>query len=308
MAEPTRIDITCKIDDLLELPGAFKRGTTVNRRLPKILVAIKAMAFIALYSCCLILLHQFPLTFSRSQGSVNVKPQALWIVTFLPSAYLLSQLLTPLIRAACKPKPVSNIGIRQYEFIPPAPLSKSRRNTNTVLAFFCAAVVIALNFAPAIGNKPPNWADPVFLCIENMGLVGLIIYYTNALRVKQIGDFRSYQSQPTELFRPRSAEIDDDGITIFSEQTTLIAKWKAYSRFVETKNLFVLFASRGIHQVLPRRGFSEEQYRRLRVYAINEIGNGWLLESESFGFPVQPMAGEITGPAHIALPPVDPAQ
>jgi hypothetical protein len=84
-------------------------------------------------------------------------------------------------------------------------------------------------------------------------------------------DFRRHSS----IGLPEVARIDDIGLHIESDVGGGTAKWRGYTKFKETQNLFVLYLGPRMAHVLPKRAFSHKElgeFRRLVDANLQQVG------------------------------------
>lgn len=76
------------------------------------------------------------------------------------------------------------------------------------------------------------------------------------------------------LFSARTATFDDDGVRVDSEMGHGEKKWRSYSSYRETKNLFLLFQTKDSAGIVPKRAFpSPEAIADFRGLLASKIGN-----------------------------------
>ncbi len=69
---------------------------------------------------------------------------------------------------------------------------------------------------------------------------------------------RTWESQPS-IRKPITIEITKEGITLYSPYFKSNLKWKIYIRFIETKNLFMIYQSNRFFNLFPKRAFSSDE-------------------------------------------------
>lgn len=77
---------------------------------------------------------------------------------------------------------------------------------------------------------------------------------------------RIYSRNP-RLYGRRTVVFDDEGLTSDSEIAHVEAKWSGFEKFKETKNLFLIYQTKDVAGIVPKRAFpsldSIEQFRSL---------------------------------------------
>lgn len=95
--------------------------------------------------------------------------------------------------------------------------------------------------------------------------------YLYQKRVKKIWERESSISEPLIV------TLTDDEIIVKSPNEDGITKWKAFTHFVETKNLFLIFRQQNAFNVIPKRAFEnhdlENNFRKLlqREFTTKQI-------------------------------------
>lgn len=69
---------------------------------------------------------------------------------------------------------------------------------------------------------------------------------------------RLWKSQPS-IREPMTLEISEEGLTGSSPIFQSTVKWQIYTHFIETTNLFVVYQSKRLFNMFPKRAFSNEQ-------------------------------------------------
>ena len=76
---------------------------------------------------------------------------------------------------------------------------------------------------------------------------------------------RDFRKNPN-FTREQTVRIDEDGLSYKNEVAQSEIKWSAFTRFRETANLFMLYSSARLFQVVPKRAFEGtllEEFRKL---------------------------------------------
>jgi hypothetical protein len=119
--------------------------------------------------------------------------------------------------------------------------------------------------------------------------VGLAFFVLSAvsrkLKIKQY-----VQGQP-QLFEDRSVEWDDEGITLSSALTHVRLKWPGICKFVEAKDVFLVYVSHLSFHMIPKRALIEAgALEAFIVMLTSNVADGVLVPRPVSGFPVQPVA------------------
>ena len=69
---------------------------------------------------------------------------------------------------------------------------------------------------------------------------------------------RDFQKHP-HLAKEYSFDIDTEGIRIASDVSNEYNKWPLYTKFRETKNLFMLYKGDRLFEMIPKRAFAPEE-------------------------------------------------
>lgn len=122
------------------------------------------------------------------------------------------------------------------------------------LSLCAIGVLIAWLAYRSLGD---NWLVLVFF------FLALLIFQ---LAIPWIVHWRVYSRNP-RLFGLRTTTFDENGITTDSEIHHVETKWSSFERFKETKNLFLIFQTRDVAGIVPKRAFAGEsdaqQFRAL---------------------------------------------
>ena len=91
-------------------------------------------------------------------------------------------------------------------------------------------------------------------------LIGLFFLFGSRLSIR-----RSFR-QDNRLQQPFEAVVSQDGIDISSQTGSSKYAWSAFTRYAESRNLFLLYQAPKIFNVFPKRAFApgeEESFRSL---------------------------------------------
>ncbi len=74
------------------------------------------------------------------------------------------------------------------------------------------------------------------------------------------------------LWEPRRIEFTDDGVKTDAGIASSQMSWKAYLRFVESKDAFLLYGSSACFNIVPKRVLQPAQVDELRALLQRNIG------------------------------------
>jgi hypothetical protein len=83
---------------------------------------------------------------------------------------------------------------------------------------------------------------------------------------------RSQFAKNPVLREPRRIEFNDDGVKTDSGIASSQAEWKAYLRYVESKDTFLIYTSPACFVIVPKRVLQPEQVNELRQLFQTHIG------------------------------------
>ncbi len=84
---------------------------------------------------------------------------------------------------------------------------------------------------------------------------------------------RTWKSQPS-IREPITFEVTEEGLTVSSPYFQSNVKWQIYTGFLETKNLFMVYQSKQLYNLFPKRAFySDEQINEFRELLRTMIVN-----------------------------------
>ena len=98
-------------------------------------------------------------------------------------------------------------------------------------------------------------------------VVGLFLMFLLRFQVRQ--SFR----RDTRLQGQFGAAISDSGIDVSSSTATSKYTWHAFTRYVETKNLFVVYHSSRLFNIFPKHAFSREEAEAFRSLLNEKLGS-----------------------------------
>lgn len=103
--------------------------------------------------------------------------------------------------------------------------------------------------------------------IEGYGAILCGIYFVSAptfLYRRRME--KKWKSEPS-ISEPLVVTITEDEIIVKSPYEEGITKWKAFTHYIETKNLFLIFRQQNVFNVVPKRAFEnqdmENKFRNL---------------------------------------------
>ena len=74
----------------------------------------------------------------------------------------------------------------------------------------------------------------------------------------------TWDSQPS-IREPITIEVTKEGVSLYSPYFQSHLKWQIYTRFIETKNLFMVYQSKRFFNLFPKRAFrNHEQVNEFR--------------------------------------------
>lgn len=82
---------------------------------------------------------------------------------------------------------------------------------------------------------------------------------------------RSHFAKHPNLQQPFQVDITDDGIRFASVHGVLDLRWSAYTKVIETKNLFVLYQGDCDFSFLPKRAFPQGGLEEFRDLLLKKI-------------------------------------
>ena len=116
----------------------------------------------------------------------------------------------------------------------------------------------------ASGQRAPNVVLMPFLLGALWIWVGLGMTY-------QLAAKKQFNKNPS-LREPRRVEFTDAGMTTDAGVASSQQSWKAYLRFVESKDNFLLYSSPACFNIVPKRVLQPEQVTELRQLFQAHIG------------------------------------
>lgn len=74
---------------------------------------------------------------------------------------------------------------------------------------------------------------------------------------------RDYRAHPN-IQREHALRVDEEGLYLESEIGRIETRWPAYTRWRETKSLFLLYLGSRSFEIIPKRAFSPQQLQEFR--------------------------------------------
>jgi hypothetical protein len=145
-------------------------------------------------------------------------------------------------------------------------------------------------------HGPTILVTPFFLNAYNVALwIGYFMLARYTVRwSKRIA--KAWTDQP-RMALPTTLDVEETELTFKDDDVTQQYYWRAFSKFVETENLFLLYPSERMFFMIPRRAFTSDDDAMIFLGQLTtNIGNGWLLHKPPTGFSVIPFAA-LAGPA-----------
>jgi len=136
---------------------------------------------------------------------------------------------------------------------------------------------------------PTTWFDSLLLLLPWVFVFGFLWFFVLRRLTR-----RMFQAQPS-LMRPKTLELNDGEATITDALTRLSYKWPAFVRFIETRNIFLLYISEVTFHIVPKRSFSTPE----EVAEFRRTIRSWA-DALSQGFPVLPALMTPAAPAVAA--------
>ena len=116
-----------------------------------------------------------------------------------------------------------------------------------VLPFFVAGIIIT-----AFDSRGSNSSGSVITYIPILGFFLLMSPFGTSLL-----SYLRWKQQPA-LHGALIYDVDEGGIVVTTETSKSEMKWETFTRFAESKNLFMLFAGKYLFYLIPKRAFDSE--------------------------------------------------
>jgi len=154
-------------------------------------------------------------------------------------------------------------------------------------AIFTAYMVGSAYFFVGLDRGEPDadvqiaWTVGLNAAVVALFLTSVLLLLTAQIRQRAY----SWPHQP-QLHGPHWAQITDDGVVISNPRSHLEYRWEAFVGFRETANLFILYLSPAMAQLLPKRALADPRKMDAMCAMVRDkIKNGHLLPKPG-GFPV----------------------
>jgi hypothetical protein len=145
-----------------------------------------------------------------------------------------------------------------------------RRRFKDILWYVTASMVL---FGVGFTVVNTFWQDPKPLELNQVGgllIGGAVLFLSSPFFFRLIVRNR-WKMQPL-LHRKISYEIDPDLVRVATETSTGEMKWANFTRFVESKNVFLLYPNKLTFHIIPKRAFAcandMESFRELATSKI----------------------------------------
>jgi YcxB-like protein len=102
-------------------------------------------------------------------------------------------------------------------------------------------------------------------------LLGAFWTWIGLGKTYQLAAKKQFTKNPV-LREPRSIELNDEGVTTDAGIASSQVSWKAYLRYVESKDTFLLYTNPACFIIVPKRVLQPEQVNELRQLFQAHIG------------------------------------
>ena len=153
--------------------------------------------------------------------------------------------------------------VLEFEYTFADYLEASRTHTRRgrfkdILGYIIVAIpVLALGFTVV----DALWLDPKPVDMTQVGgllIVGTFLFLASPFFFRLMVRKR-WNMQP-QLHKTITYEVDSDIVCVITETATPEMKWASFSRFVESKNLFLLYPNKLVFHMIPKRAFASANY------------------------------------------------
>jgi hypothetical protein len=147
-----------------------------------------------------------------------------------------------------------------------------RRRFTDILWYFIVSMFVFLAGFTVIDAL---WLDtrPINLTLTQVGgylLVAFFLFLWSPFFFRLMVRKR-WKMQP-QLLKKISYEINPDMVRVVTETSTGEMKWASFTRFVESKNVFLLYPNKLVFHIIPKRAFAStsdmESFRDLATSKI----------------------------------------
>lgn len=133
------------------------------------------------------------------------------------------------------------------------------------LGLVVGAVMLLGGIANLInGQRAPSVVLPPFFFAAVWFLIGMGGFYWLSAK-------RQFTRNPA-LRQPRRVEIGEDGVKTDAGVASSQMSWKAYLRFIESKDTFLLYTSPACFVIIPKRVLQPSQVDELREILKRNVG------------------------------------
>lgn len=110
-----------------------------------------------------------------------------------------------------------------------------------------------------------NLEEPISTLINGCVFLAVAIFVNPTLNLLQrYLIYRNWKSNPS-IREPVNIEVTEEGIDFEGATFKSAIKWQIYTNFLESKNLFMLYQSNNLFNMIPKRAFSSnEQINQFR--------------------------------------------
>ena len=138
--------------------------------------------------------------------------------------------------------------------------------------------------APAPPTPSPTKSDPlqVVLPILPWVLIFGFVWFFMFRRLRAAAQ-KQWDNLP-QMHRPRTIEVDDEGVTMAEATSTTRMTWGHFQKFEETPTLFLLYIADRMSDFIPKRAFPDQA----AIDAVRELCQQNISPPTS-AFPVAPL-------------------
>jgi hypothetical protein len=149
------------------------------------------------------------------------------------------------------------------------------------------ALVNTLTGGLIIASPTPSW----LVMLPHIPWIGCIIFVWGLETFRKFQLQRMLWTNNPLLQRPKTAEIVATGITVSDDRARVEYQWTAFSKYRETKNLFVLFFGPSTYLMIPKRALRTTQ----ELDAMRALAT-LILSVQAVGFPIGQTGEQTTTP------------
>ena len=153
------------------------------------------------------------------------------------------------------------------DYLEASRLSSRRRRLATVSWYFLAIMFILAAIFTAVEAV---LHDPISVSIEEMLIAAVFLFLTSPLFLRIIVRVR-WKMQP-QLQSRVHYQITPDAVRAATNTSKGETTWEGFVRFIETKNVFLLYPNKLIFHIIPKRAFaSPDELASFRALATSKI-------------------------------------